>query len=194
MLQNYIVSTLVWVIVNFILLMLGGGILGINLRGSESLRYSSDFFPFGRFFRLSAYDYSEFLIYTVVPFFLYYSYWLWTKDRTKQEPITYYDKMNSIIVKAWRSFAKENGTAPTSKTSDEKIIEIYSKVFNEFKKASETRGEVITVDVSNLIAYHILAVYEKSGEDYMNEHLEYEIDLYKKSGLREDYKKGLKLF
>ncbi len=102
--------------------------------------------------------------------------------------------MSSIIVKAFRYLAKENGTAPTSNTSDEKIIEIYSNVITAFRNASESRGESILADILNFIAYYFLVLYEKSGESFMNEHLEYEIDLYKKSGLCEHYKKGLKLF
>lgn len=112
----------------------------------------------------------------------------------EEKPRTALDEMKSIVVKAYRHLAKQNGTAPTSKTSDEKIIEIYSKVLTAFRKESEAKGEFIKAEILNLIAYKFFQVYELSGDDFMNEHLDYEINLYRNSGLRDDYKKGLKLF
>ena len=112
----------------------------------------------------------------------------------KEKPRTMLDELHSIVIKAFRHLGKVNGTAPTSKTSDEKIIEIYSKVLTAFRKESEAKGEFLSADVLNLIAYKFFQVYEMTGEDFMNEHLNYELNLYKNSGLREDYKTGLKLF
>ena len=65
---------LLWVVFNFILLMLTGGILNNSRFYGGILRFNSDFFPFGDF---SCYDYTEFLIYSIVPFLIYYSSWLW---------------------------------------------------------------------------------------------------------------------
>ncbi len=112
----------------------------------------------------------------------------------QEKPRTVLDELHSIVIKAFRNLAKNNGTAPTAKTSDTKILEIYSKVLTSFRKASETRGEFISAEILNLIAYKFFQVYETVGEDFMNEHLDYELNLYKNSGLREDYKNGLKLF
>jgi len=66
-----------WVIINFfVLLILGRGITA----GEYFLIRDSDFFPFGyRFFDFDSYDYTEFLVYTVVPFFFFYVKWLWNK-------------------------------------------------------------------------------------------------------------------
>ena len=66
--------------------MLGGGFLNPYHNYGGFLRYNSDFFPFCRFFDLSnylsTYDYTEFLVYTIVPILVYYSYWLWFKKQS----------------------------------------------------------------------------------------------------------------
>jgi len=113
---------------------------------------------------------------------------------TTQKPKTMMDELNSVVVRAYRRLAESNGTAPTSKTSDEKIVEIYSKVLTAFKKASKAKGESLSANILNFIAYKFFQVYEMSGEDFMNEHLDYELNLYQNSGLREDYKKGMNIF
>jgi len=69
---------LIWIIFNFTLLMLGGGIFS-TYNGGGIFRYYNDFFPFGSRFRLYNYDYTEFLVYTIVPIFIYYTRWLWLK-------------------------------------------------------------------------------------------------------------------
>jgi hypothetical protein len=71
---------IIWILINFILLMLSGGIITSGFNAPIVINQSFDFFPFGRsFIDISDYDYTEFLVYTIVPFFLYYSYWLWNK-------------------------------------------------------------------------------------------------------------------
>jgi hypothetical protein len=111
-----------------------------------------------------------------------------------QKPRTMMDELNSVVVTAYRRLAKLRGTAPTDKTTDQKIIEIYTKVLTAFKAESKLKGEFISADILNLIAYKFFQAYEMTGEDFMNEHLDYEIELYRNSGLREDYKEGLDLF
>ena len=61
---------LIWIIFNFLLLMLGSGIS----------RHIDDFYPFDGF-HVWFYDYSEFLVYTITPILLYYSFWLWGKEK-----------------------------------------------------------------------------------------------------------------
>jgi hypothetical protein len=114
--------------------------------------------------------------------------------KSKKKPRTVLDELHSILVRAFRNYGKSTGRAPSSKTSDEKIIEIYSKVATAFKNASEERGEFVSAEILNLIAIGIFGVYEMMGEEMMNEHLDYEVERYKSSGLRDEYKKGLKLF
>jgi hypothetical protein len=98
-----------------------------------------------------------------------------------------------IIINGYRRIADENNVAPTSKTSDQKIIEIYQKVGSAFKKASEQRNEHIHAGYINTIVLKFFQVYEMVGDTYLDEHLKYEVDKYLQHGLREDYKKDLKL-
>ena len=37
-------------------------------------------------------------------------------------------------------------------------------------------------------------VYEQFGEDFMKEHLEFELEKYRKESLRPEYQKGISLF
>ena len=53
---------LIWILFNFVLLMLGGGFFNSHPYGGI-LRFNNNFFPFGRYSELNNYDYTEFLIY-----------------------------------------------------------------------------------------------------------------------------------
>ena len=65
--------------------MLEGGFLSNGLSGII-INYDSGFFPFGSiFFDFTNYDYTEFLVYTIIPVLLYYSYWLRSKVNSDNE-------------------------------------------------------------------------------------------------------------
>lgn len=114
-----------------------------------------------------------------------------------QKPRTLLDEAKETAGKAviygYRRIAKERGCAPTQKTSDDKIIEIYSKVLSSFQKAAATKNERIPAIYLNTIALKFFQVYELAGDAFFDEHLDYEINLYKTSGLRDDYKQDIKL-
>jgi hypothetical protein len=97
-----------------------------------------------------------------------------------------------LIVKGYRNVSAQWGCAPTSKTSDQKIIEIYSKVGTAFNEAEERRGEHIPALYLNRIVLHFLALYELC-EPHFQQHLEYEVNKYLAEGLREDYKRELRI-
>lgn len=99
-----------------------------------------------------------------------------------------------LVINGYRQISKKLNIAPTSKTSDEKIIEIYQKVVSSFKDASKIRNEHIPAVYLNYIVLKFFQIYEKMPKDFFDEHLVYEIDKYIKSGLRSDYKVELKLF
>lgn len=103
---------------------------------------------------------------------------------TEIEPL-----IDRVIIKSYRDIAKRNNGAPSAKTSDEKILEIYRKVLIAFKAEATARGERIPAVNLNAIALQFMQVYEMTGEQFFNEHLEYEINKYHYEGLREDYKK-----
>ncbi len=99
-----------------------------------------------------------------------------------------------LLVASYRSVAAIRGCAPTSKTSDKKITEIYSKVGTAFRQAAERRGELIPAPVLNFIVLKFLQVYEMMGDAMLELHLQYEIEKYLATGLRPDYRRELHLF
>jgi hypothetical protein len=99
-----------------------------------------------------------------------------------------------LIVSGYRRIAAAHGCAPSTTTSDEKIIEIYSCVCKAFLEASKRRGEVIPAVFLNRIVLKFLQVHEKFPEHFFEEHLRYEVDKYLAQGLRPEYRKELPLF
>lgn len=115
------------------------------------------------------------------------------QPKRKTKPSNVLNDLSDVLVKFYRDFARQNNCAPSSKTSDEKIIEIYSKIATSFRKAAEKRGEQIPAPVINKIALFFFQLFEDYGDDMFDSHLKYEIELYLKSGLREGYSEGLKI-
>ena len=81
-------------------------------------------------------------------------------------------------------------------------MEIYSKVVTAFSQAGEKRAEHIPAGCLNTITMEFLHMYEdlcegigkKEAEDFLGEHLAYEIEKYLAVGLRPEYKRELSLF
>lgn len=99
-----------------------------------------------------------------------------------------------IIITSFRTFASARGIAPSSKTSDEKIIEIYQKVGTAFRQVATQRGEIISAGVLNNIILKFFQAYEGYGQKMFDSHLNYELLKYQNEGLRPDYKIELNLF
>ena len=114
--------------------------------------------------------------------------------RKPEEPISFEDKLNTSLVKRLRELGEYNNTAPTENISDEKIIEIYTLICSSFRKASSEKQERIPANNLNTIAMKFFKVYEEFGEDFMQEHLEYELKKYTTEGLRPEYQRGISLF
>lgn len=127
----------------------------------------------------------------IYPIFLFNYYILNIKPI---KPESFEDKLNESLIRRLRSLGKFNNTAPTDKTSDEKVIEIYQLICSSFRNASNERNERIPTDNLNTIAMKFFNVYEQFGEDFMKEHLEFELEKYRKEGLRPEYQKGISLF
>lgn len=125
------------------------------------------------------------LIYPV----FYFSYYV--LKRKPEEPVSFQDKLNASLVKRLRNIGEYNNTAPTENISDEKIIEIYTLICSSFRKASSEKQERIPANSLNTIAMKFFKVYEEFGENFMQEHLEYELKKYANEGLRPEYKKGI---
>ncbi|OAB30565.1 hypothetical protein SAMN05444395_11144 [Flavobacterium fryxellicola] len=110
------------------------------------------------------------------------------------EPISFLDKFDRSVVIRFREIGKYNNIAPTEKSSDKMIIEIYTLICTSFRKASLVRKEHIPANSLNVIALKFMKLYEDLGEEFMNEHLEYELNNYKIQGLRPEYKYDISLF
>jgi hypothetical protein len=99
-----------------------------------------------------------------------------------------------LIVKGYRRIAAQHSCAPTSKTTDQKIMEIYSQVSKSFHNAAGRRSEQIPALFENYIVLKFLQVHEMLGEQGFQGHLQYEVEKYLTEGLRQDYKQELNLF
>mgnify|MGYP003408343767 CR=1 FL=1 len=129
---------------------------------------------------------------TIIYPVFYFSYYI--LKRKPEVPVSFEDTINNSLVKRLRNIGRYNNTAPTEKTSDEKVIEIYQLICSSFREASNKRNERIPADNLNTIAMKFFNVYEQFGEDFMKEHLVFELEKYKKEGLRPEYQKGISLF
>jgi hypothetical protein len=124
--------------------------------------------------------------------------WLGKLFTGARKPRTLLDRAQEaagiLIVGGYRRVAASQGSAPTSKTSDQKIIEIYQKVGTAFREAAIQRGERIPAGVMNSIVWKFLQAYEMFGDAGVESHLAYELQKYSQQGLRPDYKRDLKLW
>ena len=98
-----------------------------------------------------------------------------------------------LIIKGYRKIAAQHGCAPTAKTTDKKIIEIYTLVTTAFHQAAMQRGEQIPALVDNHIVLKFLQLYEMMP-GHLQQHLQYEVNKFQIEGLRPDYKQELQLF
>lgn len=99
-----------------------------------------------------------------------------------------------ITVGGYREIARQTGMAPTSKTSDDEIINLYQTVISAFRSVSEERNEKIPAGIKNTIVFHFLQVKEMAPPEFFEEHLKYEKEWYRQNGLRESYQKEINLF
>lgn len=132
------------------------------------------------------------ILMTIIYPLFFVSYYI--LKRKPEKPVSIQDTLNSNVVRRLREIGEYNNTAPTEKTSDEKVIEIYQLICSSFRNASNKRNERIPADNLNTIAIKFFNVYEEFGQDFMQDHLKYELDKYLKEGLRPEYKKGISFF
>jgi hypothetical protein len=100
---------------------------------------------------------------------------------------------SKVIVSGYRRIGAQLGCPPTVKTTDEKIVEIYTKVGTAFHEAAKQRGEHIPALYLNNIVLGFLKLYEMVGDQHVQQHLQYEVEKYLAEGLRPDYKQELNL-
>lgn len=113
------------------------------------------------------------------------------KQRTMLDDVQ--ETSSKLIIKGYRRIAAQHGCAPTAKTTDKKIIEIYTQVSTAFHEAAQKRGEHIPALFQNSIVLKFLQLHEMMS-DHLQQHLHYEVGKYLAEGLRPDYKQELPLF
>ncbi len=103
---------------------------------------------------------------------------------------------STLIVDGYRrkALAAGGGQAPTSKTSDKRLMEIYQTVGTAFQETAVKRGEALHVPYLNYIVLHFLAIEESHGPAFLETHLRYQTEKYLNEGLRQDYRQELHLF
>ncbi len=103
---------------------------------------------------------------------------------------------STLIVGGYRRKARESGNeqAPTDKTSDKRVMEIYQTVGAAFQQAAMKRGESMHAPYLNYIVLHFLAIEESHGPEFLEKHLRYQTEKYLNEGLRPDYRQELHLF
>jgi hypothetical protein len=101
-----------------------------------------------------------------------------------------------IIIDFYRKLGAYNNCPPTSKTSDQKILEIYALVGTAFQQAARQRGEPLPIpdELINRIVSGFLQMYEYMGDKRLHDHLIYEVEKYVREGLRPDYRRPLPFF
>jgi len=112
----------------------------------------------------------------------------------KKEPRTMLDEVQDATIQAFRNLAKTNGVPPTNKMTDKEILKISQETMTSFKEVAKQRDEHIQAGYLIAVAMKFFSVYEQFGQEFYNEHLEYELNKYLNEGLREDYKQDIKLF
>ncbi|MFO1221105.1 MAG: hypothetical protein U1E89_22305 [Burkholderiaceae bacterium] len=103
------------------------------------------------------------------------------------------DLAAKVLVPGYRRVAAERGCAPTDKTTDQQIIDLYKKVGTAFREVSEQRGERLSAGTLNFIVLKFLQLREMFGDEMLEKHLAHELDKYRWEGLRPDYKQDLRL-
>ena len=91
---------------------------------------------------------------------------------------------NELAVSIYRNIYKQREIGPSPEMSDALILDIYRRVGCAFREASKDRGEFIESAVINVIVLHFLDTYRMGGPDWFEEHLRYEIENYRRGGLR----------
>lgn len=107
---------------------------------------------------------------------------------------TAFDEVHDVVVAGFRLAAKEYSIAPSAKTSDDEILQIYSLTLNAWRDASKLRNEQIPVTFINYIALQFMQAYENMGQKIFASQFEYELQRYIDNGLRQDQMRHLVLY
>ncbi len=101
---------------------------------------------------------------------------------------------DTIIIAAYRELARQSGGAPSAKTSDAEIVALYGRIAKAFSEVAPQRNERLSAGSINMLVLYFLHAKENHQPKFFEEHLQYELEKYRASGLRESYQKELNLF
>ena len=102
---------------------------------------------------------------------------------------------NKLAVSIYRNIYSQQQIGPSPEMPDALILDIYRQVGCAFRAAGKERGEFVESAVINTIVLKFLEVYRTAGAKFFEDHLQYEIQKYKREGLRPDYsQKRMDLF
>ena len=115
----------------------------------------------------------------------YFNYYI--RNIKPTQPDSSKSHINGGVIRKFRKIGKAKNSAPSDKTSDDKILEIYMLVIYNFTRASIGKKERIPVENLDIIALKFFNVYEEFGDDFLKHHLEYELNYFRHNGLRQEY-------
>lgn len=102
---------------------------------------------------------------------------------------------NGLAVSIFRNIYRQQEIGPSPEMSDSLILDVYRQVGCAFREVGKERGEFIESGVINVIVLKFLELYRTAGAEFFAAHLEYEIEKYRREGLRPDYsQKRMDLF
>jgi hypothetical protein len=74
-------------------------------------------------------------------------------------------------------------------TTDQELLSMLQEVMSSFTQAATFKGDHIDGTTLMNITSHFIQVYDLKGKNFYDEHLKYELDVYKSNGLRESFVK-----
>ena len=123
--------------------------------------------------------------------------WLMKLFGLRPKPETYdakeRDRLRELLVPHYRELGAALGCAPTAKTSDDRIMEIFERVTTAFCMAAKKRGERLPVSILDRIVFNFMCIYEEYPQDVANERLKYELARYLRDGFKRDDSETLRM-
>lgn len=97
-----------------------------------------------------------------------------------------------LIVEGYRRVSRRQAAAPTDKTTDAEILQLFERVGSAFKSVAYQRGEYLKGPRVNYIVWRFLQVYEDMGREAFDHYLQDELTRYRERGLPAAYRGELK--
>ena len=96
-----------------------------------------------------------------------------------------------LIVNGYRRIARRRAMAPTKKTTDAEILNLFEQVGSAFKSVAYQRGESLKASRINYVVWKFLQAHEDMSKDDFDNHLQQQLENYHKNGLPPAYRNDL---